>query len=55
MPRRSDQFQRALRKKYKNIITTKLKNIWPEIIISQKLNQNHRKNNRYQGNLRNKF
>ena len=33
----------------------KLKNIWPEIIGSQRLEQNHKKNKRYKRNLNNKF
>ena len=32
-----------------------LKNIWPEITGSQKLNQDHKKNNRHRGNLGNRF
>ena len=33
----------------------RLKNIWPEITESQKLDQNHNKNNRREENLRNRF
>ena len=32
-----------------------LKNTWPKIIGSKKLDQIHNKNNRHRGNLRDKF
>ena len=32
-----------------------LKNIWPGITESQRLEQNYKKNNRYRGNLRSRF
>ena len=32
-----------------------LKGTWPEIIKSQKLNQDYKKNNKYQENLRDRF
>ena len=32
-----------------------LKDIWPKIIESQKLDQTYNKNNKLRGNLRNKF
>ena len=46
---------KAPRKKYKSVITIKLKNAWPEIVESQKLEQSHRENNRYRENFINRF
>ena len=33
----------------------KLKNTWPEIIESQKLDQDYKRNNRHRENLRSRF
>ena len=52
---RDDKLQKVLRKKYKSVITIKLKNIWPEIVGSQKLDQDYRRNNRYKKNLGSRF
>ena len=37
----------VLRKKYKSIIIVELKNTWLEIIKNQKLNQDHKRDNRH--------
>ena len=55
MSRRDDQVRRVLRKKHKSVITMGLKNTWPEIIESQRMGQDHRKDNRHRENLRNRF
>ena len=52
---KNDQFAKAPRKKYKSIITVELKNIWLEITKSQKLGQNHHRNNRHRENLGSRF
>ena len=46
---------KILRKKYKSVIITELKNIWPEIIGNQKLSQDRKKNNKHRENRENKF
>ena len=55
MLRKNDQFAEAPKEKYKSVITVILKDIWPEIIKSQKLGQSHHKDNRYRKNLRSRF
>ena len=52
---KNDQFLKAPRKKHKSVIIMELKNIWSEITGSQRLKQNHKKNNRYKENLGSRF
>ena len=55
MPWKNDQFVKAPRKKYRSVITVKLRNIWPKITKSQRLGWGYHKNNRHTGNSKNRF
>ena len=52
---RNNQIVKAPKRKHKSVITMELKNIWPEIAESQKLDQGYHRNNRHRGNLKSRF
>ena len=52
---RDNQLPKISTRKHKNVITVGLRNTWPEITEDQRLDQNHKENNRHQKNLRNRF
>ena len=47
MPRRKDQLRETQKKKHRSVIIAELKDTWPEITGSQRLDQNYQKNNKY--------